>query len=87
MDNASIHRTIEFKDMCTRLGLIVEYLPPYSPDFNPIEQTFNVLKQWIRTNWTDSRRFEDFGDFLAYAVREVAEKDARGHYKDCKYEV
>lgn len=32
------------------LGCRIEYLPPYSPDFNPIEQAFSVIKSHLRRN-------------------------------------
>jgi len=47
-------------------GCLVRYLPPYSPDFNPIELTFNILKAWMRKNWVSRR--ENFTNFLWYAL-------------------
>ena len=47
MDNASIHTSTKVRQLCQTFGVQLEYLPPYSPDFNPIEQSFNVLKAWI----------------------------------------
>ena len=44
LDNASIHHGVELSELCMSVGVRVEYLPPYSPDLNPIEQSFNVLK-------------------------------------------
>lgn len=38
------------KNACLERGVILQYLPPYSPDFNPIEQSFHWLKQWVRRN-------------------------------------
>lgn len=37
VDNASIHHNQELQDMCDIAGVILAYLPPYSPDYNPIE--------------------------------------------------
>lgn len=42
MDHASIHRGQEVKDLVAQSGVILEYLPPYSPDFNPIESSFQI---------------------------------------------
>lgn len=36
--------------MCTNAGIALHYLPPCSPDFNPIEESFLCLKAWIRRN-------------------------------------
>jgi transposase len=50
---------------------LVRYLPPYSPDFNPIELTFSVLKAWMKRNWVFLRQTcRTYGDFLALAIRE-----------------
>ena len=44
MDNASIHVNPRIKEAIEAHGCQIRYLPPYSPDFNPIELTFSVLK-------------------------------------------
>jgi transposase len=70
MDNCSIHTGGEVEAALQRAGFLVRYLPPYSPDFNPIELTFSVLKAWIRRNWVESReQFANFEDFLWFAIR------------------
>ena len=51
MDNASIHHSERVKQMCSDAGVIVIYLPPYSPDFNPIEEFFAELKGFMKRNW------------------------------------
>lgn len=43
LDNASIHHNQELKDMCQEAGVLLEYLPPYSPDLNPIDTLCAVL--------------------------------------------
>jgi hypothetical protein len=48
MDNCKIHWSPELKDMCQQGGVRLEYLPPYSPDLNPIETSFAVFKAWMR---------------------------------------
>ena len=40
----------QFQDLCTAAGVRVEYLPPYTPDFNPIEKSFAGLKAWMQKN-------------------------------------
>ena len=64
-------------------GHVVEYLPPYSPDFNPIELTFSVLKSWIKRNQAYMRwRFNDYGSLLDAAVRESrCDRFGRQHFK------
>jgi transposase len=82
LDNASCHRSQELKDMCNEAGVVLEFLPPYSPDFNPIEESFSALKAWVRRNRQLEEGFEDFGDFLELAVEDFMErKDAHGYFR------
>ena len=85
IDNANSHRSDELKKLCREAGVELAFLPPYSPDFNPIEQSFHALKMWIRRNQklTRSRRYKnDFEAFLWLAVRSFMEgKDARGYFQ------
>ena len=50
MDNARIHQSIELDQLCEAAGVLLVKLPPYSPDFNPIETSFSILKQWMKRN-------------------------------------
>jgi hypothetical protein len=45
MDNASIHKTKQFKEIVASKGFEVIYTPPYSPEFNPIELVFGIIKK------------------------------------------
>ena len=48
LDNASIHGYgVELRALVGPVGAKVLFLPPYSPDFNPIEKLFGWLKQWL----------------------------------------
>ena len=50
MDNAKIHMFKELEDACHQCGARLIYLPPYSPELNPIEVCFGQLKRWIQKN-------------------------------------
>ena len=50
LDNARIHHAPELKPMCEEVGVELAYLPRYSPDYNPIEESFSALKAWMRRN-------------------------------------
>jgi transposase len=65
IDNNSIYIDKVIVSTIEAEGYIVYFLPPYSPDFNPIELMFLVLKAWFQRNyiWTCSS-FERFGDYL-----------------------
>ena len=81
MDNASIHRNEEIQRACDAVGVKLEYLPPYSPDFNPVDTSFHDLKQWLRTNRFEAKLWNNFGEFLNYAVEQQGfDKRAKGHF-------
>nr|GAT47063.1 transposase [Mycena chlorophos] len=47
LDNARIHHSQEIRDLVASYGCRIEYLPPYSPHLNPIEQAWSVIKAWL----------------------------------------
>ncbi len=84
MDNASIHCNARIEELIISHGCEVRYLPPYSPDFNPIELSFSVLKAWVRRHFEEIwPHFEGtFGEFLHYAVeRSRCDRFPRQHFK------
>ena len=50
MDNATFHKRQDTQEMIEKKGFILEYLPPYSPDLNPIEQKWAQAKAMRRRN-------------------------------------
>uniref|UniRef100_A0A093X9Y0 Uncharacterized protein y4pE/y4sA n=1 Tax=Talaromyces marneffei PM1 TaxID=1077442 RepID=A0A093X9Y0_TALMA len=69
LDNVAIHTQEQVHQIIEEAGHIIRYLPPYSPDFNPIELTFLVLKAWMKRNWIFLRMtFANYGDFLTYSI-------------------
>lgn len=69
LDNCSTHVDQAVIEVITSAGHKIKYLPPYSPDFNPIELTFSVLKSWLRRNYSYTRHiYNNFGDYLQYAI-------------------
>ena len=66
MDNASFHRKGVLEILATMAGVTVLFLPPYSPDFNPIEHSWAAMKRWLCDNESafpslDSAVFHFFG--------------------------
>ncbi len=90
MDNASIHHSERERitTACGRSRVWVRFLPPYSPDFNPIEESFGDLKAFIRRYYRRERpRFRTYQRFLEWAVKEVgtgagAIRRARAHFRN-----
>jgi putative transposase len=48
MDRASFHRKTRPEEICKKRGVFLLYLPPYSPDYNPIEKTWANMKKNLR---------------------------------------
>jgi transposase len=48
VDNATIHHVAAVQAMCNARGVVLLFLPPYSPELNPIEEVFATVKQWLR---------------------------------------
>ena len=48
MDNCSIHHVDEVKEILQDAGIPIFFLPPYSPDYNPIEEAFSYVKTYLR---------------------------------------
>lgn len=59
--------------MCTDAGVKVIFLPPYSPDLNPIELFFARLKKFIKHHWIqyEDLQHDDFGGYLQWCVDRV----------------
>ena len=49
MDNCLIHHISEVRKVLKEVGVLVHFLPPYSPDYNPIEEAFSKVKQVLRS--------------------------------------
>jgi transposase len=85
MDNASFHRSQKIEQLCADAGVKLLYLPPYSPDLNPIEEFFAEMKAFIRKNWHiyEDLPYQDFGIYLEWCVDVVGSKEqsARGHFR------
>ena len=69
--------------MCEDAGIILAYLPPYSPDLNPIESSFAQLKAWIKKNRELVFGFQEFDDFLRFAVEQLCEC-VKAHFSGCQ---
>lgn len=83
MDNLSSHKVVGVSEAIEGAGGHVLYLPPYSPDLNPIEMAFSKIKQLMRSArhriidalWDDTQRILD----------KVTASDATGYFRHCGY--
>lgn len=65
MDNASFHSKETLPQIAARFHVRVLFLPPYSPELNPIERTWANMKRWMRKNM---RNYSSFSDALKAAI-------------------
>ncbi|KJV50774.1 DDE superendonuclease family protein [Orientia tsutsugamushi str. Gilliam] len=59
MDNAAFHKSKKTKELIESVGCKVIFLPPYSPDLNPIEKFWANMKLWIRNQITQFAKSYD----------------------------
>ena len=85
LDNATIHYSKRLRELCKTRGILLEFLPPYSPDYNPIEATFKDLKAWLQKNYTLADDFESFRDFLDFAIGQMDNQNIKGHFREAGY--
>jgi len=67
------------------IGAKLVYLPPYSPDFNPIEQAFHSIKAWLRRHEAEATLPEVRPWLIQQAAMSVTAKDAEGWIFNCGY--
>lgn len=83
MDNLSAHKDPKVIRLIQRSGAAVWYLPPYSPDFNPIEPMWSKVKEILRA--LKARTAEALLDAIGVALGSVTGDDARGWFAHCGY--
>jgi len=82
-DNLSSHKVSGVAEAIESVGAQVLYLPPYSPDFNPIEQVFSKLKTMLRK--LKSRTMEDLWKNLGELCDIFTPKECYHYYKNAGY--
>ncbi len=83
MDNLSAHKGKRVREIIEKRGCVLLYLPPYSPDFNPIEEAFSKVKGLLRKAGARSR--EALVEAMGAALAAVGASDARGFFEHCGY--
>ncbi len=83
MDNLSAHKRQATIDMIESTGARVRFLPPYSPDLNPIEKMWSKVKEFLRA--TKARTQEALYDAIANALKTITPEDAIGWFESCGY--
>jgi transposase len=83
MDNLPAHRVNGVKAAIERAGARLLYLPPYSPDFNPIEQAFAKLKALLRK--AAARTVDDLWAAIAEALKAFTPTECKNYFVNSGY--
>ena len=83
MDNMRSHHAKAVKQVLHASGIRYLYLPPYSPDFNPIEKMWSKLKAYLRK--AKVRALPGLPDAVEDAFSSVSSSDCRGWFRSCCY--
>jgi transposase len=83
MDNLSAHKGQKVRELVEERGCQLLYLPPYSPDLNPIEQAFSKMKALMRKSGARTR--EALIGAMGDALSAITARDASGFFGHCGY--
>jgi len=83
MDNLGSHKSAEVRRMIRTVGARLWYLPPYSPDLNPIEQAFAKIKHWMRI--AQKRTIEDLWRHIGSLVSTIEAPECSNYFANAGY--
>ena len=84
MDNLPAHKSAAVRDAIEAVGAELRFLPPYSPDFNPIENAFAKLKAWLRK--VAARTISDLWQAIADALHTFTPNECANYFAACGYD-
>ena len=84
MDNLSAHKSAGVRSAIEAAGASLRHLPPYSPDFNPIEQAFSKLKALLRK--AAARTIPDLWAAIAEAIPLFSRRECVNYFQAAGYE-
>lgn len=83
MDNLSSHKVAGVREAIEAVGAELRYLPPYSPDLNPIELAFSKLKKLLRDG--AERTVDKLWELCGSILDQFTETECRNYFKHCGY--
>jgi transposase len=84
LDNLPAHKPAAIREAIEDIGAVLAFLPPYSPDFNPIELAFSKLKTWLRS--CAARTKEALDQAIAAGIERITQSDCRSFFAAAGYE-
>jgi len=83
LDNLAVHKQPDVRIAIERVGARVQFLPPYSPDLNPIELAFAKLKAFLRA--ARPRNFDQVCRLIAIALELFTPDECAAYARHCGY--
>jgi transposase len=83
MDNLGSHKSAALRPLLKAAGARLWYLPPYSPDLNPIEQTFAKIKHWMRA--AQKRTVEDTWRHIGSLLETIQPNECNNYFVNAGY--
>ena len=83
MDNLGSHKAAALRRLIRAAGARLWYLPPYSPDLNPMEQTFAKIKHWMRSAQT--RTIDDVCQHIGGLVTTISPAECSNYFANAGY--
>ena len=84
MDNLASHKVTGVQETIESVGASVWYLPPYSPDLNPIEKMWSKVRAWLRR--VAARTVVELIEAIGEALRAVDADECRAYFRSCGYD-
>ncbi len=85
LDNLTAYKGDRVRELIERRGCELMFLPPYSPDLNPIEEAFSKIKALLRR--AEARSRGALVDAIGRMLSAITARDARGFFEHCGYAV
>ena len=85
LDNCSIHHCAEVVELFEEAGILVKYLPPYSPDLMPIEASFSYVKYYLKEHDDLLQVYPDTKQVVSSAFLSISQSHCNGWITHCGY--
>ena len=84
LDNLPAHKPVAIRQAIEHTGAELRFLPPCSPDFNPIEMAFAKLKAWLQK--TAARTIDDLWNAIRTAIGQLTPSECRNYFQAAGYD-
>jgi len=83
LDNVKFHQSLEVREAIESTGAKILFLPPYSPDYSPIENMWSKMKTYLRSAVTNTS--EKLKKAINASIKTINSSDLAGWFKHCGY--